>query len=194
MIVSSSDDTHTAVCWWIPVEFWKASLSRDITISEEERCAFLRVLNDFSLLSIAQFDMIDKYDYYSKSEIESNIVITVIDKNGNENRLFTMQNINSDFDKIIGMLQLVTGDVLGNFGNNAHFYVLNDKSKRDDRLLNPYNKGELRIQFGRRNGEIFEGIIKTPINALFVPRICPNGEKAHISWKFCPWSGKPLEE
>jgi hypothetical protein len=33
-----------------------------------------------------------------------------------------------------------------------------------------------------------------PLDSLFKPRFCPNGKKAHISWEFCPWSGKKLKE
>jgi hypothetical protein len=35
-------------------------------------------------------------------------------------------------------------------------------------------------------------VLETPLNSLFVPRTCPNGKPAHVSWKFCPWGGERL--
>ena len=83
---------------------------------------------------------------------------------------------------------------MGNLGSNMHFYVLNDRAKSVSRLLDPYRKGQIEIQLERRDKVLMDGSIEMPINALFVTRKCPNGKDAHISWKYCPWSGKKLEE
>jgi hypothetical protein len=83
---------------------------------------------------------------------------------------------------------------MGKFGNKVHFYVLNDRSKSLLRLLDPYRKGLISVQLANRNDDQITADIEMPLNALFVPRQCPNGKDAHISWKYCPWSGKRLED
>ena len=83
---------------------------------------------------------------------------------------------------------------MGNLGKNMHFYVLNDKSKSFPRLLDPYRKGQINIQLSRKDDVLMTASIEMPLNSLFVPRKCPNGKDAHISWKYCPWTGKRLEE
>jgi hypothetical protein len=35
--------------------------------------------------------------------------------------------------------------------------------------------------------------LELPLDSLFVPRLCPNGKPAHVSWDYCPWSGKKLK-
>jgi hypothetical protein len=60
--------------------------------------------------------------------------------------------------------------------------------------ISPYEAGTLRFTMGA-SGDLtaIEGGIETPMNALFVPRLCPNGRPAHVSWKVCPWDGTALK-
>ena len=83
---------------------------------------------------------------------------------------------------------------MGNLGSNMHFFVLNDELESSPRLIDPYLKGHISIQLERRDEVQLDARIEMPLNSLFIPRKCPNGMDAHVSWKFCPWTGKPLEE
>ena len=59
-------------------------------------------------------------------------------------------------------------------------------------MVDPYLQGLISVQIAKRNGDLMTADIEMPLNSLFVPRKCPNGKDAHISWKYCPWSGKLL--
>ena len=193
---TGAGDNHVALTWWIPNEFWESILSRDMKTSEASKKAMLDAMSGISLLAIVQADItpIGSFKFYSKEEIEKKMLISFSGAGGNRQRLSPMQTINRDLEVVLGVFKPILGAAMGNLGNNMHFYVLNDKSKSSLRLLDPYRKGLISIQLAKRNGSLMIADIEMPLNSLFVPRKCPNGKDAHISWKYCPWSGTRLED
>ncbi len=189
-------DNHVALAWWIPNEFWESILSRDMTTSETDKKAMLDAMSGISLLAVVQADItrLGAFKFYSKEEIEKKMLVTFVAAGGKRQRLSLMQTINPDLEVVLGTFKPILGAAMGNFGNNMHFYVLNDKSKSSLRLIDPYRKGLISIKLAKRNGSLMIANIEMPLNSLFVPRKCPNGKDAHISWKYCPWTGKLLED
>ena len=189
-------DNQMALIWWIPHEFWGALFSRDTTTSEVDKKEMLDALSGIYLLSVVQADItfFGAFKFYSKEEIEKKMLISFTDANGKRQQLSPMQRINPDLEILLGVFKPILGSAMGNMGNNMHFYVLNDKPNSSSRLLDPYRKGHISVQLSKRNGDQMTAGIEMPLNALFVPRKCPNGKDAHISWNYCPWSGKRLEE
>jgi hypothetical protein len=189
-------DNHVALAWWIPNEFWESILSRDATTSESDKKAMIEALSGVSLLAIIQGDVsaYGTIEFYSKEEIEENMTLSYSGSDGKKQRLSPLQTIDPVLEIVLGVFKPILGAAMGNLGNNLHFYVLNDRATSAPRLLDPYRKGQIGIQLARRDKVLMDASIEMPINALFVPRKCPNGKDAHISWKYCPWSGKKLEE
>lgn len=189
-------DNHFALAWWIPNEFWESIQSRDTTTSEADKKAMLDAMSGVSLLAVVQADItaFGAFKFYSKEEIEKNMAISFSGLDGKKKKLSPIQTIDPDLEVVLGVFKPILGAAMGKFGENLHFYVLNDKSKSSIRLLDPYRKGQINIQLSRRDKVLMDASIDTPLNSLFVPRKCPNGKEAHISWKYCPWTGQRLEE
>jgi hypothetical protein len=189
-------DSHIAIVWWIPNEFWESILSRDTTTSTSNKKAMLDAMSGISLLAVVQADIstFGAFKFYSKEEIEKNIVLSFSDTGDKKQRLSTLQAIDPDLEVVLGVFKPILGAAMGNLGNNMHFYVLNDRSTSSLRVLDPYRKGQINIQLAKKDNGLMDASIELPINALFVPRKCPNGKDAHISWKYCPWTGQKLEE
>jgi hypothetical protein len=189
-------DDHLAFVWWIPNEFWEATLSQDTTISKTDQDEILEALSGISLLAVIQADMtyFGAFKFYSKEEIEKQMLVSFTGVSGKRQKISLKQTLNPDLEILLGALNPILGAAMGNMGDNFHFYVLNDKSNFSYRLLNPYRKGQLNVQLAKRNDELMIGSLEMPLNSLFIPRKCPNGKNAHISWKFCPWTGIRLEE
>lgn len=188
-------DDHITMTWWIPKEFWSSILSRDNTTSEKDKETILSAVSGVSLIAIAQGDVssLGTIKFYSKEEIEKGMSLTFSGPDGKLKKLAQAEKINPDLEVVIGMFKPILGAAIGNFGNNMHFFVLND-STDSGRILDPYEKGQVNIQLAKRNGDLVSDSLDLPVNALFVPRKCPNGKDADISWEFCPWTGAALEE
>jgi hypothetical protein len=193
---AGTGDNHLALVWWIPNEFWKSLFARDKKTSETDKKAMLDAMSGISLLAVVQADItpFGAFKFYSKEEIEKKIFISYTDAGGKKQRLSLMQTIDPDLEVLLGVFKPILGNAMGNLGNNMHFYVLDDKSNSSIRLLDPYREGVINIQLTKKNDDLMTADIQLPLNSLFIPRKCPNGKDAHISWKYCPWTGKRLED
>lgn len=195
VMLQGSGDKHVALAWWIPNEFWQSILERDKNTSEADKRAMLDALAGTSLLAIVQADItpLGAFKYYSKDEIEKKMRLSFADAAGKSHKLKPLQEIDPNLEAVLGMFKPILSSAMGNLGSNMHFYVLNDKANAS-RLINPYQKGQLTIQLARKEAALMAANIELPLNSLFVPRKCPNGKAAHISWQYCPWNGERLAE
>ena len=196
VLPKGAGDNHLALAWWIPNEFWESILSRDTTTSEADKKSLLNVMSDYSLLAVVQADIssLGAFQFYTKKKIENGMFLSYTGINGINQKLLPIKEINPDLKVVLGTFKPVLSAAMGNLGSNMHFYVLNDKLKSSVRLMDPYSKGFINIQLTKQNDQLMMAKLETPLNSLFVPRKCPNGKDAHISWSYCPWSGKKLKQ
>jgi hypothetical protein len=193
---SNVGDEHMALAWWIPNEFWEAIFARDTTTSEADKKSMMETLSGVSLLAVAQADIssLGAFDFYSKEEIQKTMQISFVDEKGNPKRLHTLQSIDPDLEIFLGVFKPILGAAMGNMGNNMHFYVLNDKGAPNGRVIDPYRAGSVKISLEKRSGDRMGCELELPLDILFVPRKCPNGKDAHVSWNYCPWTGTALKK
>ena len=191
-----SGDNHIAIIWWIPTEYWESILLRDTSTSKADKKAMIDTLSGTSLLAVAQADIsqLGAFKLYSKKGISKKMTISCTSADGENVKLSPIKEINPDLEVVLGTFKPILGAALGHLGKSLHFFVLNDKSKSSKRLLDPYSKGQIRIKIPRKDKVVLNANIDLPLNSLFVPRKCPNGKDAHISWSYCPWTGKNLAE
>lgn len=189
-------DKHIALVWWIPNEFWEAVLSRDPDVGASEKRAMLDAMAGVSLLAVVQADInvLGAFEFFSREQVEKNMSLSFSDAAGKLQKLSPVREISSDLEIVLSVFKPMLGAAMGNLGENMHFYVLSDKSMSSARLLDPYLEGQLNIQLAKKDKSLMQAKIELPINALFVPRKCPNGKDAHVSWKYCPWTGKKLDD
>ncbi len=189
-------DSHFNLVWWIPSEFWQATYANDKTTSESEKEKIISVLKPYSLLAVCQADISNfgAFRFYSKEEIQKSLDITLLDSDGKQRRLIPLKEIDPDIEVLIGMFKPILSAAAGNMGQNFHFFVLKDQDSPGERIIDPYRFGAIKFRLKKRSGEVMETQIDLPLNSLYVPRICPNGKEAHVTWKYCPWTGKKLPE
>ena len=84
---------------------------------------------------------------------------------------------------------------MGNLGENMHFFVLPDVDSAGARLVSPHEFGTVEVKLGGRDSSSpVQLSVELPLDALFVPRVCPNGKPAHVTWTHCPWGGSKLAD
>jgi len=195
LTLKGAGDSHVAMAWWLPVEFWEAILARDTTTSEVDKKNMLDTLSGVSLIAAVQADIssFGAFNFYSKDEVEKTLQVSYTDATGAKQILSVMETVDPDVEMLLNIFKPILGGAMGNMGNNMHFYVFSDQSKSKKRVLDPYQKGIINIGLKKKSGGQMYGVIETPLNALFIPRKCPNGKEAHISWEYCPWTGTSLK-
>ena len=193
---ASSGDEHMNLFWWVPCEFWQATYINDKTTSESDKKLIINTLRPYSLLMICQSDIsaLGSFKFYSKDEIESKLDITFKSKNGSLIKLAPLKDIDPDLQLMLDMFKPMFAAAAGNMGQNMHFFVLEDYDSTRKSKIDPYRFGTLNFRIGKRNGELIQTQLDFPLNSLYVPRKCPNGKEAHVTWKYCPWTGEKLED
>jgi len=189
-------DTHVALIWWIPNEFWESILARDQTMAPADKQGMLNAMSGVSLLAVVQADttQFGAFQFYPKDEVEKKMTISFTDAEGKTHEIAPLQEIKPDLEVVLGVFKPILGAAMGNLGKNMHFYVLDDSSEEAPRMLDPYEAGTINIELVKRTDEKMPATIELPLNSLFIPRKCPNGKDAHVTWKFCPWTGKKLDD
>lgn len=189
-------DDHLASIIWFPSVYWEAMMARDTTTSEFDKQAILEVMEDISLVAVTQADIspFGSFRFYPKKEVEKNLSISYQDTKGDQRRIHPIKNIGPDLSLVLGAIEPMMAAVAGNFGENMHFFVISESPSKDVRILDAYRKGRLDVRLSRSDEVLMHASIETPLNSLFVPRVCPNGKEAHVSWNYCPWTGKRLEK
>lgn len=192
--LKGAGDDHTAMAWWVPIEFWKSVLSRDEGTGEAEKREILEVLEGVTLIAGVQADIsaLGGFNYYTKDEVLGGMMVTHKGPDGKARRLVPVEKIDRDLQMVLNMLKPVLEAAMGELGSNMHFYVFDDGGE-GERLVDPYAGGKISIAMEKRNKEVISGDIRLPVDALFVPRKCPNGENADITWSYCPWTGGKLD-
>ena len=192
----SSGDEHLTLAWWIPIEFWKTSFSSDPSIPPEEAAQMLSNLRKFSILGVVQADISEQgaFQFYSEEKVKEGLKVFVIDSNGLKSPLLPSTREDPSLTELLNVMKPILSGAMGNLGQNLHFFVFDDLDPDDKRIIDPYQSGSLQIATTTSDGKAMWSEIQFPLNALYIPRKCPNGRDAHVSWVFCPWTGKKLPE
>jgi hypothetical protein len=193
-ILDSED--HMALIWWVPHEFWHVTYANTEGLTETEKENILNILKPYSLLAVCQADVsnLGAFRFYGQVEVEDNLEMTYENSEGKKQEIKPLQNLDPDLEVMLGVFKPILSAAAGNMGENMHFFVLADYNSEDERILDPYESGKIMFLLWNRSGESIKSHMDLPLNSLYVPRKCPNGENAHVTWKYCPWTGKKLPE
>ena len=189
---------HMNLIWAIPVEFWKASFASDDSMSEQQRTEIIASLEDFVIVGVVQADIGDSgaFDFYSEEEVTAALKIAFTDTDGRTRSIAEAEDIPEATQQLLNAIKPILTAAMGQMGQNFHFVVIKDEATGSDgskrRAWDPYAFGELTLSLKSREGAALSAKLPGPIDALFVPRKCPNGKNAHVTWKFCPWTGVEL--
>jgi hypothetical protein len=187
---------HMNLVWWIPSEFWQAIMVRDRNTPEAHRQRIVSVFGPYSTLAVVQADVSDlgAFRFYGKEEVEANLDITYASKTGSVQKLAPVKTLDPDLQVVLAMFTPILSMAAGNLGQNLHFFVLEDRGPAGERRVDPYAFGRLTFRLKLRSGRPIEAGIDLPLDSLHVPRMCPEGKKAHVSWSYCPWTGTKLAD
>ena len=186
---------HMNLIWAIPIEFWKAAFASDPSMTPAQRAQIIGALEEYVIFGIVQADIGDagEFDFYSEAEVRNAVEMGFTDANGTTRKITPTDQIGTEAQQLIATLKPMLSAAMGSMGQNLHFIPVDDDAGEAGRTWDPYAPGVLHFHLKTRAGKTLKGEMEGPVNALFVPRKCPNGKNAHISWKFCPWTGEELK-
>jgi hypothetical protein len=189
--ISTVDGVHLA--WWIPPEFWEASLVKRSEIPAAGRESFMKALRGYSMMAITQGEVrpMGNIEFYEREAIIKGAKIELFDGK-NWSRIEPVEKIPDDLEQLIKLLGPTLEAALGKLGQNLQIFVFDDEVA-GKRLISPFGNSTMRVSLTNKNGNAVPPLVfEMPLDSLYVPRMCPNGKPAHISWVVCPWDGTKL--
>lgn len=188
-----TDGVH--LVWWIPPEYWAASIQNDQSMGADHRKALMDIMEKYSMLAIVQAEVtpFGSFSFYDRDAIIKGLKIEVVDGKDRKS-IKPLEKVPEELELLLKVLSPILEAALGNMGKNLNFFVLADRVK-GDRLMSPYGHNTLSITLTSKQGNVLgPAAFEMPLDALYVPRKCPNGKSAHVSWVVCPWDGTALPQ
>ncbi|MEO0446311.1 MAG: hypothetical protein AAF191_09585 [Verrucomicrobiota bacterium] len=194
--VQSTEEDHLAIAWWIPYEYWETLFARDENTTEKGREAILAALQKYTMVGVTQADIspLGAFDYYAEKEVAAATKLSFQKDEEEPIHLEPIEEIDANLRILLETIRPILARTMGDLGTHFYFLILPRFDAENRLLLDPYGSGHLVIELGKRDASTVTSTIDLPLNALFVPRLCPNGEEAHVTWNFCPWTGEKLPE
>ena len=190
----SDGTTMGTLVLWIPIEFWEVSLAIQgkLTPDKQEMLNQLRKATLVLVVQGAKGELgIGKY--LGRDEVAAGLKVA-FESNGQRRELKLIEKPDIVMQAVLGALKPVFVSILGPLGENMHVFAYEDVLPNGDRAASPLVPGGLVVNFRSAMGGELSTTLPTPFNSLFVPRQCPGGKPAGISWKFCPWDGWALPD
>jgi hypothetical protein len=178
--------------WWIPTEFWSATLLSNKDLPPEASKEVIDKLKPYAILAVVRGD-ITNAKFYDKATVQANLTVTYKDAKGKTFVLKPIENPNDTVTQLINQIKPMLTAAMGKTGLNMHFYVFDDQAA-GQRIVPLTEHGQLIVELKPLPKEDGGTIaFDLPLDSLFQPRLCANcGHKANVSWLYCPYCGKEL--
>lgn len=193
--VMDNNNEGLDLIWWLPPEFWAVTLTQSSEVTPQQVEQVLGILRPYSVLAVVQANIssFGSFTFLERDAIMDGLSIELVSPDGTVTSISHTQPSDPDLRMMLDQMRPILAAAMGNMGQNFFFFPLPDVDEDGNRIMSPYEKGVLRVRLGAREDVPATRLeIELPLDSLFVPRICPNGKPAHISWAYCPWKGEKL--
>ena len=189
-VVVSDPNAMTQV-WWIPAEFWASAFTRTNPMLAQQA---MEKLDDYGILAVVQADItpMSSFIFHDRDNVAQRLNVQFSSYSQPPVVLQEAKELSDSVQLLLNVLTPMFSNTMGELGKNMHLFVINNRGK-NGLIVDPYEQGKVQITLaGTKTTPEKHLSIELPVDALFEPRYCPNGKPAHISWRYCPWSGKKL--
>ena len=174
--------------WWIPTEYWKESFRNSPNMTDEQKEAFYKAVDDYIVFSVidAKTTNFGSIIPSSRDEIISKLSLSI----GQEKPMKSLPDteVSSDAKNIFAMMKPVLANMLGQFGQGMEFICFKGFDSKGERFLNPIGN----ISFSAKLGDaMFKW--RLPLGSLLPPKYDPQtGEEFPGNYIYNPFTGSKL--
>jgi hypothetical protein len=183
--VSHKADEMTFV-WWIPEEFWKASLAQQ-KLPADQAEAFLKVFRPYVIVAVVKSKMGLNPSFESEEEVRAKT--KVFDNQGKQCAMLSDSDVDETAKTFLnGMLKPVIAKTIGPMGSNMRIMLFSAKGADGKPVVDTTKKGQFKVVVA---GEKFRW--RLPFDSVLPKQTCSKcKEECKGSWLFCPWCGTKL--
>jgi hypothetical protein len=174
--------------WWIPTEFWKESFKKVTSLTEDQKTAFYKTVDDYIVLSVidAKTTVFGSVIPTLRDEIVSKLSLAI--DQGTTLRPLPDSEVSSDARNLFAMMKPVLANILGQFGQSMEFICFKGIDSQGKKLLDPLGSGSLSVTLGNT---IFRW--RLPLGSLLPPNYdLQTGEEFPGNYIYNPFTGRKL--
>jgi hypothetical protein len=180
------------IFWWVPPDFWDATLRQQGYTSEQVRKVF-QPFRNYNLFMVAVGDMgVGNISWTKEPEVKRSILLR--DQRGNTYK--PLEEVPTDIGPIIELMRPIYKNMMGNFGEGLQFMIFPAKDGAGNVFADPRKSSEFSLDVADLMGTPKSTYTwRLPLSSMMPPKYCSVGkEKVEANWKYCPWHGNKLEE
>ncbi|MHC5113300.1 MAG: hypothetical protein ACYTGP_02585 [Planctomycetota bacterium] len=186
--IMSDDPSRMAMVWWIPSEFWYASMGDDPTVSKRDIDQIVQTLGDYTVVAAVDGTLgpFGGVSYRSESEVRESIQLH--DIAGRTHRPLGDDQVKGDARNLLQMMKPAIANILGPMGENLHFFFFPAKGQDQKPLVQPKQRGSFSVVLGTEQMQW-----RLPLGSVLPKHHCPKcRDKLSGAFSFCPWDGASL--
>jgi hypothetical protein len=182
-------NNEMTLVWWIPDEFWRASLMQNPETTPAKINEVMEVFRPYVIVAVvkSKFGPFGGTTYSSESAIRDNI--SILGKDGARHVPLAEERISEDTRNFLKMMKPMFAGMLGPMGQNFHMFVFPAKDRKGNRLASAKDEGVLNVDV---TGTTFRW--RLPLSAVLQSKTCSKcNDSLSGAFKFCPFDGTPLK-
>jgi len=185
--ITSEAPNELTMIWWLPEQFWQASL-RQSNLKSDQVDEFLKVVRRYTLIAVVdgRVGPLGGASFSPEEAVRTNV--TLKDATGVSYAPLGESSIDPDMKNLVQLMKPVVANLAGPVGQNMHFVLFPSKSDDGRLVANPGSTGALWVIVG---GKEFK--YRLPLGSILPPKYDPGtGEKFPGNYTFNPFTGTKL--
>jgi hypothetical protein len=184
----SQKSGEITLAWWLPEEYWKASLAQQKQLSADQAESFLKVMRPYIVVIVVKGKISLSSTFESEEFARKNT--KVLDAQGNAYSPLAEADLDATAKAVLGMFKPMLANTMGAMGHNMHVLVFPAKTADGRQIVDTTQKGQFKVTLADK-----EFKWRLPFDSALPKQSCPEcKEDCKGSWIFCPWCGTKLKK
>lgn len=177
------------IVWWMPREYWEASLSQQQALDPSIRKTIIDTLGDYDVVAVVEGSMADDMQFRFVTENEIRDATHLLDTKGNALDPLRENDVPPKVASLLASLKPVLSSNMGPVGKSMHFMVFPGNDKQGSRRVDPSGNGRMQVKT-RSNTYVF----RLPLGSLLPNKVdAATGDLFPGDYLYSPYSGATLE-
>jgi len=183
-----SESQRVTLVWWLPEQFWQASMKQDKRVTEQQAEQFLAVIRPYTMIALVdgRVGPMGGITYRSEEDIRRNVSLR--DAAGRVYEPFGEAGISPDAKNPMQVLRPVIANIIGPMGQNTHFILFGAKSAQGESIADATRPGSFQVVY-ENNPFSF----RLPLGSILPPKFDPaTRERFPGNYDYNPYTGARL--
>jgi hypothetical protein len=189
---TESGSGNLSLIWWIPEQFWEASMAKRPNSSSPEANQILDSLRQYTVVAviIGKETGLAEFQFLTADQLRSRVLLR--DAGGRNYPVVAEPSTGAQI--LAAVFKPMLSKLLGNMGQHLELMFFPARNQDGQPLADALARGSFSIVVkGELPGSDVVFRYRLPLSALFAPKFCPvGGERVQADWIYCPWHGVRL--